>query len=315
MIKLVRYSIDQIDLWNSFIESSKNGVFLFNRNYMDYHSNRFKDNSIIVLDNCDKPLALFPANRKDDMIVSHGGLTFGGFIVDFDMRTQLMMEIMEKLLRQFKTEGIKKVTYKAIPHIYHKIPAEEDLYALFRYDARLVRRDVSSTILMSRKLQYPDGRRRSIKKAHSTNIKIIRSNDFKAFMRIVEETLRERHNTKPVHTADEICLLAERFPENIMLFSADRDGEMMGGVIVYNSRNVAHLQYIAATEEGMKICATDAVIDYLITEFYKDKRYFDFGISTEDEGRYLNIGLSEYKSSYGARATVYDTYEIILQEK
>ena len=311
-MKIARYSKEHYEIWNSFVGSSKNGVFLFNRNYMDYHSDRFKDNSMIIFNDKDEILALFPANLRDNVIVSHGGLTFGGLIIDSSMKTQLMIEIMGALSNLFKKEGVNKIVYKAIPHIYHKIPAEEDLYALFRCGARLVRRDVSSTVLLSDMINYKKSRRRSIEKAQQQNIRVIKSKDFATFMKILERTLRDRHNTKPVHTEDEIRLLAERFPENIMLFTADKGGEMLGGTIIYESRNVAHLQYIAASEEGRKISAVDAVIDYLINEFYKEKRYFDFGISTEEEGRYLNIGLSEYKSGFGGRATVYDTYEIML---
>jgi len=312
LVKLVRYSQEHKNLWDRFVLDSKNGVFLFDRKYMDYHSDRFKDNSMIALNYGGKPFALFPANIKEDTIVSHGGLTFGGFIVDSYMRTPLMLETMEALFEQFKGEEINRVIYKAIPHIYHTVPAEEDLYALFRMNARLVRRDVSSTILMSEKLKFTKERRWSVKKSQLNGVNVVRSQDFDTFMKIEEELLKARHDTKPVHTADEMKLLAGRFPENIKLFAAEKDREMMGGIIMYESRNVAHSQYIASTEEGRRICAVDAVIDYLINVYYADKRYFDFGISTEKDGRYLNVGLSEYKGGFGARATVYDTYEIFL---
>jgi hypothetical protein len=312
MVTITRYSKERGELWNDFVSKSKNGVFLFDRNYMDYHADRFIDNSIIVFDDGEKPLSLFPANRKEDMIVSHGGLTFGGFIIDYEIRAPLMLKMMEMLFSQFKSEGVKKVIYKAIPHIYHTIPAEEDLYALFKFNARIIRRDVSSTIPMEDRIRFTKERRWSIRKAQSNNIKIMKSQDIDTFMTIEKEVLKERHDTKPVHTADEMKLLESRFPENIKLFSAEKDGEMLGGVMIYESKNVAHSQYIASTEEGRKICAVDAIIDHLLNNVYAKKRYFDFGISTEEEGRYLNIGLSEYKSSFGARATVYDTYEIIL---
>ena len=48
----------------------------------------------------------------------------------------------------------------------------------------------------------------------------------------------------------------------------------------------------------------------LLNEVYHDRAYFDFGISTEDEGRTLNEGLIANKESYGARAIVYERYEL-----
>ena len=85
---------------------------------------------------------------------------------------------------------------------------------------------------------------------------------------------------------------------------------MVAGVIVYESENVAHMQYIAANDDGKKLLSTDFIFDFLINEYYKNKKYFDFGISTEKEGRFLNIGLITFKEEFGARAVVYDTYEL-----
>ena len=48
-------------------------------------------------------------------------------------------------------------------------------------------------------------------------------------------------------------------------------------------------------------------------EVYPDKSYFDFGISTVENGRTLNANLIHNKESYGARATVYDFYELHLK--
>ena len=131
-------------------------------------------------------------------------------------------------------------------------------------------------------------------------------------MAIEERLLGAKYDTRPVHTAAEIALLAERFPENIKLFTAHQAEEMLAGVIVYESNQVAHAQYIGATEQGREIGAQDVIINYLVDNYYAQKPYFDFGISTEDEGRCVNLGLIENKQSYGARAIVYDFYELDL---
>ena len=51
-------------------------------------------------------------------------------------------------------------------------------------------------------------------------------------------------------------------------------------------------------------------MDYLINECYSSKEYFDFGISTENEGLFLNEGLTSQKQEFGGRGIVYDFYEI-----
>lgn len=313
-IKIVRYSEKHKLLWDEFIANSKNGVFLFYRDYMEYHSNRFMDFSLMFFDN-NRLIAVMPANVKDDVLFSHGGLTFGGIITDRKMRTPLMLEIFDALKDHLKVEGIKKVIYKAIPHIYHMHPAEEDLYALFRHNAKLIRRDVSSTINMQNMIPFSEGRRRGIKKGEKNALEIRRDNNFETFMSIVEDNLREKYGVKPTHTANEIRLLANRFPENIKLFASYKNGEMVAGTIIYESnKKVAHAQYISASDKGKKLYALDGIFNYLINEYYINKvEYFDFGISTEKEGRFLNVGLITQKEEFGARAVVYDTYEIEVQ--
>lgn len=301
-------------VWDEFIANSKNGTFLFYRDYMEYHSDRFIDNSLMFFDDKDKLLAVMPANLKDNMLFSHGGLTYGGIISDNKMKTSLMMDIFDLLKEYLCSKGIEKVRYKTIPHIYHSIPAEEDLYALFINNASLVRRDASTTIYLPKKLTFRQGKKCNINKAKKSGLKVLQNNDFETFIEIEKKVLAEKYKAQPVHTSEEISLLASRFPENIKLFSAYREEEMLAGVIVYETKTVIHTQYMANSEKGRELNGLDLVIDYLINEYYvdeqrKDKKFFDFGISTEQEGRYLNAGLALQKENFGGRAIVYDTYE------
>lgn len=311
MICVVRYEVKHKPLWDDFILKSKNGVFLFYRNYMDYHADRFADHSLLFFDD-NKMVAVMPANATGSEFVSHGGLTFGGIISDYRMRTPLMLEIFAALKEYLIAQGFKELIYKAIPHIYHELPAEEDLYALFIHNAKLFRRDVSSTIYMQERVSYSKGRKWSVKKSKAAGLDVRRSYDFKTFMAIEEDNLRRKYGVNPTHTADEIQLLASRFPENIKLFTVHMDDIMVAGVIVYESKNVAHAQYISSNDRGEEVGGLDIILDFLINEYYLEKKYFDFGISTEKSGRYLNVGLIQNKESFGARATVYDFYEIDL---
>lgn len=310
MATIRRYSTTQKEEWNRFVSNSRNGTFLFHREYMEYHSDRFQDSSLLFFSKQPDLIAVMPASIAGDVMTSHAGLTFGGIVSDDRMRVTTMMEVFQGLMRYLKEADVKKLVYKAIPHIYHSVPAEEDLYALFLLDARLIRRDVSSTIFMADRVPFVKERRWCVRKGLSQGTKVEPSADFASFMEIEEKNLESRHGVRPTHTKEEMVLLASRFPENIRLFAAVRDGRMEGGVIVYESKNVAHTQYIASTEEGRKTYVADCVLDYLINEHYVNKRYFDFGISTENAGRFLNSSLSDYKSTFGAKATVYDTYEI-----
>jgi hypothetical protein len=308
-ISAVRYDASHRAAWDTFVERSKNGTFLFRRDYMEYHADRFQDHSLLFFEGTTLA-ALFPANRAGDELVSHGGLTFGGVVSDDDMKVPTMIAVLGALREHAKAQGMTKIVYKTIPHIYHRIPAEEDLYALFVAGARLYRRDVSSTILQSTPVGFAKGRRGCIKKGIAHGVTVRRTDDYAGFMRIEEDHLQRKHGKKPVHSASEMAMLAGRFPENIRLFAGYLGDEMLGGVILYVSRHVAHAQYIAATEHGKSLGALDVVMASLLQEHFKDIRYFDFGISTDRAGLHLDEGLIANKESFGARATVYDFYEI-----
>jgi hypothetical protein len=309
-IAVARYEPAAREEWNRFVAESKNGTFLFDRGYMEYHADRFRDHSLLFRDG-GKLLAILPASQNDaGDLVSHGGLTYGGIISGRQMKTATMLRVFDALAEYARNAKIAKLVYKCIPAMYHDVPAEEDLYALFRANARLVRRDVASAAPAGSRLPYTKGRQYCVNKSRKLGLTIGPSEDFAGFMAVEEEHLRTKFGIAPVHRAEELQMLASRFPDNIKLFTAQKEDRLVGGVVIYESRNVAHAQYIAATGEGKELSALDAIIDTLLRDVYVQKRWFDFGVSTEQQGRYLNEGLIENKESYGARAVVYDFYEL-----
>jgi hypothetical protein len=311
MIRVVQYQAEHKSLWDQFLAHAKNGVFLFQRDYMEYHRDRFQDHSLLFFAE-EKLVALLPANLTSDTLISHGGLTFGGVVSDERMKTPLMLEVFDALRAHLQTGDIQKLTYKATPHIYHDLPAEEDLYALFRHRAQLVARGVSSAVYLPCRAPVSKDRKARIKQGQKSGLEIRQSEDYETFAAMVAHVLSTRHGLKPVHTAAELRLLAGRFPQNIKLFAAGRGEQMLAGVLVYESKCVAHAQYISSTDEGRETGAPDLLLDYLISEQYPEKRYFDFGISTEQSGRHLNKGLIDNKEGFGARAVLYDVYEMML---
>jgi hypothetical protein len=308
-IRVEPFDAAQTALWNGFVTGAKNGTFLFDRRYMDYHADRFTDASLLFHDE-GKLVAVMPASMSGQLVTSHAGLTFGGIVSGAAMSAGGMLEVFDVLLRELRERSVRKLIYKAIPHIYHRIPAEEDLYALFRFGATLVRRDVSTGIRAGAAVRYTERRRRCVSRGRKAALQVERSRDFAAFMAVEEEVLAERHGVRPVHTPEEMELLAGRFPDNIKLYVIREPEGIIAGVIIYESDRVAHVQYIGATERGRELCAQDVLLDHLLRHEFTAKPWFDFGISTEQQGRYLNLGLSENKESWGGRAVVYDHYEL-----
>ena len=64
--------------------------------------------------------------------------------------------------------------------------------------------------------------------------------------------------------------------------------------------------------DGKGLGALDMVIDHLINEYSDKKRYFSFGVSTENNGAFLNKGLINQKELFGARTIVHDFYELAI---
>ena len=311
MLTVAPYTPDYQIAWDEFVQRSKNGVFLFFRGYMDYHADRFNDSSLLFLDR-GRIMAVLPATVDGDELVSHGGLTFGGVIADEQMTIDGMQKIFELLLDYLRRKKVCRLIYKPVPHIYHRLPAEEDLYLLFVLGAVLIRRDLSTTIALGRHTRYAKGRKWSINKGRKSGLTVEPSLDFDSFMAIEEYVLKKYHGTKPAHSAAEIQLLAQRFPQNIGLFGAFQGRRMLSGVIVYADDRVAHTQYISSTDEGREFGASDLVLDQLIQEIYANRMYFDFGISTEQSGHFLNSGLALYKENFGGRSITYDWYELAV---
>ena len=310
MIEVRRYNPDDADRWNSFVAESKNGTFLLDRRYMDYHADRFTDYSLLFyLD--DKLVALLPANVQGDILFSHGGLTYGGLVTTDKFKTVDALDVFTYLRKHLLLEGFERVIYKPCPWIYHSLPSEEDLYALFRFGARLAGRDVATVVDLHNMLPMTTLRRRQAKKALDNGVTISRENGFIKFWKVLDDNLMQRYGVHPVHTLDEISLLASRFPD-IELYEAHLGGETIGGVVLYVCGKVAHVQYISANELGKEIGAIDLIFNKIIDVVKPRCRYLDFGKSTEQFGYFLNKGLIFQKEGFGGRAVCYDTYEWTL---
>jgi hypothetical protein len=293
-----RYSTTAKTDWNAFMDASKNGTFLLRRDYMDYHADRFDDESLIIRDD-GQIVALLPAHRIDNLLESHAGLTYGGVIVSPRAKTPLVLSIFTAIVQYMRHRELSTLIYKTIPYIYHKVPAEEDRYALFRHDAVLYRRDLLSTIDMARRPLPQERRRRGAAKAFKAGVDVGESCNWPSFWAMLERHLQCRYGVSPIHRLDEILLLHSRFPHNIRLFTATCRGELFGGVVIYETDTVAHLQYAAATADGFAVSCLDRLFLYLLEEVFATKRWFDFGNSTEQQGRWLNDGLIEQKEGFG----------------
>lgn len=314
MISVVRYSEEKESIWNDFNKKAKNSLFMFDRNYMGYHSDRFIDHSLLFY-NDDKLVALLPMCEKENTLVSHGGLTYGGIISDEKMKQHTMNDCFDEVVKYMQKNGFSTMIYKTIPHIYHSQPAEEDKFALFANGASLTTVDVSTYINLRNPLSMPKGRKAQISRARREGVvveELKNLRDYIDFIQLENEVLETRHDTKAVHTGDELKMLQERFPDNIHLFGAIKEKKMIAGAVVFEYDQVIHTQYMAANDEARVIGALDLTIHSIIEHYKSEKMWLDFGISTERGRIYLNEGLVAQKEGFGGRTGCYEVWELSI---
>lgn len=208
--------------WDEFAARSRQQTFLLTRPYMDYHSDRFADASIIARSDSGRIVAMLPANRSGNILWSHQGLTYGGWITPvrgFDASS--MLEVWALAIEYYRNNGVEEMLYKPLPWIYPSVPADDDLYALFRLGATMEACGVSSAVDLRDAPRFDENSRRNLRRAEVAGLRVGENRRFAEYWKILEDVLAGRHDTRPVHSLAEIELLASRFPENIRLFAVD----------------------------------------------------------------------------------------------
>ncbi len=305
-----RFETHDAAIWNAFIKQAKNATFLLERDFMEYHADRFVDESLLVFEAASL-VAVVPANRQGSTLYSHQGLTYGGFVFAENSKLSEVIAIVRTVLDFLHHQKIQTLQLKLIPSIYTTCFAEEIEYVLFLLQANLVRRDCLSVLDLTQNYSLSTDRKQGVKRGAKNELEIKEVTDFESFWNtILIPNLKEKHGAKPVHSLEEIKRLHKLFPDNIRQFNVYHQEELVAGTTIFVSNKVAHSQYISGNGDKNQLGSLDFLHNHLITEVFKDKHYFDFGTSHEDNGRKINAGLLYWKESFGAKTTVQDFYEI-----
>lgn len=311
IMEVFKYKNNDFEIWNNFIKNSKNGTFLFDRNYMDYHRDRFEDYSVLVYEGISL-IAVFPANIKDNLVFSHGGLTYGSIIINEKCSLRKFLEIFKSILSYFFNHNFKYIYYKDIPKFFVRSQSDEIDYGLFLVDAKINRVDTASVLTLNSNYKYSKGKKYEINKAlKNDDLKIREDDNYENFWNnVLAQNLKDKYNQIPVHTVEEIQQLHFKFPENIKLYTVSFKDEIVAGTVLYITDTCVHAQYIAANDYGRNQSCLDLLFNDLIKKYSQVMPYFDFGICNENDGRYLNLGLLRWKEGFGGRTFAHKFYEI-----
>ena len=281
-IMVKRYGMDFAADWAKVLLSARNGIFIFERGFIEYHGDRFVDFSAIAyLD--DEPVALLPAaiDQNTGEASSHPGLTFGGVVLRRELRGDVAIALINALLDWCKACGAKSLTVKILPHVFCTYPSAELEYTLWCRGFTLIRRDLSSLLPLKDSLPFNSSKKGGVKKAKKSGLTV---GNFRlpAFHSLLAQVLQAQHGAVPVHSLAELMLLATRFPRNISVRSATKDDEMLAGTLIFHYGPVWHTQYLASSPSGRELGALDLVIESVIDEARaQGGKYLSFGASTE----------------------------------
>ena len=305
-----RYVEAYFDVWNGFIEASDNATFLFHRNYMEYHADRFVDFSLLVFE-VDVLIAVLPAHVANNTLYSHQGLTYGGVFVKKGTTAMALDMVFKKIVAFAQKKSITTMVIKQMPIFYNAVQDNvwKFLFEKYRVQSicqqKVLSVDYANFSLHKTKLKH-------YKKALKAGLYIKQDTKFSLFWeRVLIPRLRQKHNAKPVHTLQEIEYLHKLFPQQIFQFNAYLHDEILAGITIFDKGAVVKSQYGATTDLGEKLFAMDFLFVHLI-EHYKTigKQYFSMGTVTEKNALGYNPGLLRQKIELGCTEYPFHYFQI-----
>lgn len=305
-----KYQPSDYTFWNDFIGQAKNATFLFHRDFMEYHKDRFEDFSLLVFDE-DSLIAVLPANRNEKTVFSHQGLTYGSLVTSGKVKFKAILAALKEILMFLNQAGIQKLHIKELPFFYTGKLSDELKYLLFAANSKLYRRDLFAVLDLSQELKLSKNREEGVKRGVKNNLEVQETHDFTEFWNeILIPNLSQKHKVSPVHSLEEITFLKSKFPEDIRQFNVYHQGKIVAGTTIFETDYVAHSQYISSNSDKNELGSLDFLHYKLISEVFAGKKYFDFGISNENQGKNVNSGLSYWKESFGCGMVTQDFYEV-----
>lgn len=321
-MRIRAYREADAEKWDELASRSACGTFLHTRRFLTYHGRRFADASIVCEDDKGGMIGVLPAALKPDdsvCVASHPGATYGGLISSEGYGADRIEEMLAGIVEYYRAKGLRSLEYKSVPPHLHSSYSQADQQALWKFGAKLARRDLWNVLSLGDRPGYSKHHGRAVQRARKggVTIRVVDSDAaYRAFHGALEALLDNRYGVSPVHTTEEMLMLRDRFPRDIALWLAqDGDGQLLAGCWVFmHAKKAWHTQYIASTPEGRDCCATHLMFDGLIREAEKSGVGFvSFGSSTEDGGRRLNTGLYDFKMGFGAGSVCHDIYRLKLE--
>jgi len=309
-----KYAQEDYATWNEFVAQAKNATFLFHRDFMEYHKDRFEDFSLLIFED-EKLHAILPANKKGNSLYSHQGLTYGGLVFLSKLKAEKVESILDEILLFLKENKFETFYYKPIPNFYFSEGNAEMDFFLLKRGAVLERKEMNLAVNLTVPLKISKSKMKHFRRIENLDLDIFEEENFDPFWeKVLEPRLLEKFEVKPVHSKEEIELLKSKFPKNIKQYSAYRNDEIMAGITIFETKNVVKSQYGATSKIGEEFRALDFLFINLIHKYQrKGKHFFDMGIVNEANESGYNKGLINQKEELGCSVYNQDFYKIEIK--
>ena len=313
--------------WDDFVlNKSMNGTFLQTRKFISYHAEgKFTDRSLCIKKGNELVAAVMACEIMDEgkrTFFGHKGSTFGGITVSERIYSaSAISELMEVLHAFLQQEGFEKVYLKMVPDVYQK--ADTSLLDYFLYqNGYTCYNELNYYMHLDRYrddviTQYSSSKRRDYRYSLKNDLRfkpLETREEIAQFYEVLKLNLAKL-NLHAVHSLEDLYdLKFNRFHETIQFYGVYLEERMIAGsmIFIFDGR-IFHTQYLSSDEQYLKLFPMDFLITNLIqTAVEQSMELFSFGICTEDQGRYLNLGLSRFKEGFGTEFCINRSYELIL---
>lgn len=318
------YDASMAEKWDDFVlNKSMNGTFLQTRRFISYHpAGRFTDRSLCVMKGSELMATILGCELMDEgkrTFFAHKGTTFGGItLCDKVYSASSVSELMEQVEAFLKAEGFEKIYLKMVPGVYQK--ENTDLLDYFLYKNGFTcyselnyymhldryREDVVAQFSSSKRRDYRYSLKNDLqfRQLHSRE-------EIAGFYEVLKLNLAKL-GLSAVHSLEDLYdLKFNRFDDKIQFYGVYLGEQMIAGsmIFLFDGR-IFHTQYLSSDEQYLKMFPMDFLICNLIEQAVaQNMELFSFGICTEDQGRYLNLGLSRFKEGFGTEFCINRSYE------
>ena len=310
--------------WDDFVlNKSMNGTFLQTRKFINYHKeSKFQDCSLCIRKGNELVAVILACVIDDEgkkTFFAHKGTTFGGICISPKAYSASSVnEIMEVVQAFVKKQGFEKMYLKMVPDIYQKKNSDLLDYFLYKNEFKCYnelnyymyldhyKEDVITQFSSSKRRDY-----RYSLKSDFVFKKLETKEEIAKFYEVLLLNLNKL-GLNAVHSLEDLYdLKFERFNKEIEFYGVYLENKMVAGSMIFIFDNhIYHTLYLSSDEEYLKLFPMDFLICNLIqTAVDKGMDVFSFGICTEDQGRYLNLGLSRFKEGFGTEFCINKSYE------